>query len=229
MFKKSFFRIQFIAILILVNFSLVSQNSTKKLGNWFMYNGSHKISENWKIQTMAHFRYYELSENFQQEIYRLAANLDIHKNLNVSLGYSYVTTDALFGTPEEKIFENRIYEDINYKHTLKKLKFRHRFRFEHRFIRTNMLNKESQWFRYDINLNYPISKKWSAYAFNEIFFNMDKSKRFVQNWTSFGLLYQLSTAIKLNLGYLNIKLPNENQKRVLLGIILNTNHLKKSL
>ena len=56
---------------------------------------------------------------------------------------------------------------------------------------------------------------------------MDKSKRFVHNWTGFGFLHQLNKNLKLNLGYLNIKLPDENQKRILLGIILNTNHSKK--
>ena len=79
-----------------------------------MYNGSHKVSEKWKIQTMAHFRYYELSTNFQQKIYRLAANYSLQKNLNFSLGYSYVTTDFLFGDGTANVFENRMYEDINY-------------------------------------------------------------------------------------------------------------------
>ena len=91
---------------------------------------------------------------------------------------------------------------------MNKLKLRHRFRFEHRFIKANTINNESHWFRYDLNANYPISKNWSIYAFNEIFLNMDKSKRFVQNWTGFGFLHQLNKNLKLNLGYLNIKLPD---------------------
>ncbi|WP_226789010.1 DUF2490 domain-containing protein [Polaribacter porphyrae] len=207
--------------------TITSQNTSDKFGNWFMYNGSHKIAENWKIQTMAHFRYYELADNFQQEIYRLATNYSIHKKLNVSIGYSYVTTDVVFGSPDPIVYENRIYEDINYTNFINKLKIRHRFRFEHRFITANATNSESHWFRYDLNLNYPISKSWSVYVFNEIFFNMDKSKRFVQNWTGFGFLHKLNQSIKLNFGYQQIKLPNDLQKRLLLGIILNTNHIKK--
>lgn len=217
------------AILVVCSlYNLYCQNGSNKVGNWFMYNGAHKIAENWKIQTMAHFRYFELADNFQQEIYRLAGNYTFHSKLNASIGYSYVTTDVLFGSPESMIFENRIYEDINYKNSIKKLKLRHRFRFEHRFIRTNNTNSTSQWFRYDINLNYPIAKNWSAYAFNEIFLNMDRSKRFVQNWSGFGLLHQLNNSLKFNVGYLNIKLPNEIQKRLLFGIILNTNHTQKT-
>ena len=216
-------------ICFFIHKAIISQNTSNKLGNWFMYNGSHKLSENWAIKSMAHFRYYQPADNFQQEIYRLGANYAIHKKLNVTVGYSYVTTDVLFGEPKAVIFENRIYEDINYTNFIKKLKLRHRFRLEHRFIRANFTNSDSHWLRYDLNANYPIAKKWSIYAFNEIFFNMDKSKRFVQNWTGFGFLHQIQKSVKLNIGYQQIKLPQATQKRVLLGIILNTNHIKKSI
>ena len=50
--------------------------------------------------------------------------------------------------------------------------------------------------------------------------------RFVQNWTGFGFLHQINQSLKLNIGYQQIKLPDETQKRILLGIILNTNHQK---
>ena len=30
-----------------------------------------------------------------------------------------------------------------------------------------------------------------------------------------------------DLGFLNIKLPNESQQRILVGVVLNTNHIKK--
>lgn len=212
---------------ILLMQTTFSQNNSDKLGNWFMYNGSHKLSDKWAIKTMAHFRYYEIASNFQQEIYRLGVNHSFHKNLNFTLGYSYVTTDIEFGDPDPTVFENRIYEDINYTNRINKLKLRHRFRFEHRFITSQSIKSDSHWFRYDLNLSYPISKNWSVYVFNEIFFNMDRKKRFVQNWTGFGFLHQLNQSLKLNLGYQQIKLTNNVQKRLLLGIVLNTDHQKK--
>jgi len=216
----------FFTICLISSFTLFSQNSASEVGNWFMYNGSHKIAEKWSVKTMAHFRYYQLAKNFQQEIYRLGANYTFHKKLNATIGYSYVTTDVVFGNPSATIFENRLYEDINYTNFLSKLKLRHRFRFEHRFIKANGMDDTSQWFRYDLNLNYPITNKWSIYAFNEIFLNLDQNKRFVQNWTGFGFLHQINQSLKLNIGYQQIKLPDETQKRILLGIILNTNHQK---
>ena len=215
-------KISIILCLCFSIFKIQAQNPEDKLGTWYMYNGSHKVSEKWSIKTMAHFRYYEFASNFQQEIYRLGANYTFHKKLNVTLGYSYLTTDVVFGKPNSTIFENRIYEDINYTNFLSKLKLRHRFRFEHRFLKTNSINDTSQWFRYDLNLNYPITDKWSVYAFNEIFLNLDQSKRFVQNWAGAGFLYKLNENIKLNLGYFYQKLPNAGFNRILVGVVLNT-------
>jgi len=62
-----------------------------------MYNGKHKVSEKWALETMAHFRYYELYSNYQQEIYRLAANYSVSKNFNISVGYAYAVLDPFTG------------------------------------------------------------------------------------------------------------------------------------
>jgi len=43
-------------------FKIQGQNSVEKeLGTWYMYNGSHKISDKIKLKTSAHFRYFELA------------------------------------------------------------------------------------------------------------------------------------------------------------------------
>ncbi|WP_288954956.1 DUF2490 domain-containing protein [uncultured Polaribacter sp.] len=222
-------RLLFLIICFFYFNTLFSQNANSELGSWFMYNGSHKISEKWAVKSMAHFRYYELANNFQQEIYRLGANYSFTKKLNVTIGYSYVNTDVFFGSQNSFVTENRMYEDINYTNFLNKLKLRHRFRFEHRFISENSGNSASHWFRYDLNLNYPIADNWSVYGYNEIFLNIDQSKRFVQNWTGFGFLHKLNKNLKINVGYQQIKLPNGIQKRILLGLILNTNHTQKAI
>ena len=78
----------------------------------------------------------------------------------------------------------------------------------------------------DLNLSYPLSKNWNAYVFNELFLNLDRGKRFVQNWTGAGLVHTISKSLKFKMGYFQIKLPNSTFKRLQLGIILNTNHTK---
>lgn len=216
--------------LCLISFKVQTQNSAEKqLGTWYMYNGSHKLSNKFAIKTMAHFRYYELASEFQQEIYRLGANYTINSKTNVTLGLSYATADPEYDFSSPSLYEWRFYEDLNLKSKWWLLNAKHRIRFEHRFIHRNLIEDVTQtWVRYDLNLSYPFAKKWNVYVFNELFLNLDRGKRFAQNWTGAGLLHQLNNNIKLKMGYFQIKSPTNVLKRLQLGIILNTNHLKKN-
>ena len=147
------------------------ESPENKLGAWFMYNGSHKVSNQFSLKTMAHYRYFETTSEFQQSIYRLGLNYTANKNFNFTLGISPVKTDTQYQDPSEFETEFRIYEDINWNTNLTKLKIRHRFRFEHRFIEFQGEKSTLNWVRYDLNATYPLSKNWSIYAFNEIFIN----------------------------------------------------------
>ncbi|NJN50216.1 MAG: DUF2490 domain-containing protein, partial [Polaribacter sp.] len=181
----------------------------------------HKISEKFALETMAHYRYYELANNFQQEIYRLGVNYTFNPKANFTIGYSYVDTDEGFGALDNHVLEHRIYEDLNVYDKWGDFKVRHRIRLEHRFINPNITNN---WFRYDLNINYPLSDKFSIYAFNEILLHMDRQKVFNQNWTGFGTLFKVNDKIKLNFGYFQINIPNDTLKRLQIGILLNTEH-----
>ncbi len=210
--------------LIILGININAQESPEnKLGAWYMFNGSHKLSDKFAIKSMAHFRYYEFASEFQQEIYRLGINYTFNPKINLTVGYSFVNTDTSYRIEEGYVDENRIYEDLNISGKFKTLKLKHRIRLEHRFLNSSTSN----WFRYDLNVNYPLSDEWSIYAFNEIFLNIDKSKRFVQNWTGTGALYKLNKNLKFKLGYLYIKLPDDGFHRMQIGVILNTNHSKK--
>ena len=214
-------KISFFLCLCLFSYKIQAQNTADtKLGAWYMYNGSHKLSHKFAIKSMAHFRYYELASEFQQEIYRLGINYTFNAKTNLTIGYSFVSTDFDYKTPSSHINENRIYEDLNIKGNLYKFNLRHRIRLEHRFLE----NLTSHWFRYDLNVKYPISTNWSVYAFNEIFLNIDQSKRFVQNWTGTGFLHKLNNNLKLQLGYFYQKFADTGFHRLQIGLILNTNH-----
>ncbi|WP_223269179.1 MULTISPECIES: DUF2490 domain-containing protein [unclassified Polaribacter] len=206
------------------------KSAENQLGTWYMYNGSHKLSEKYALKTMAHFRYFELVSEFQQEIYRLGINYRFTKKIDLTLGASYSTGDLAYDMPSPHLYEWRLYEDLNIKSNWGKFNARHRFRLEHRFIHKNIVTDETRnWFRYDLTVNYPLSKKWSVYAFNELFLNIDTSKRFAQNWSGAGLLHQLNEQVKLKMGYFQIKLPNRVLKRIQLGIILNTDFSQKTI
>ena len=220
-----------IICLLFICCKLYAQPSAEsKLGTWYMYNGSHKVSDKFSLKTMAHFRYYEPTSEFLQEIYRLGVNYSFNPKINLTVGFAYATGDLEYKIPSIHLYEYRFYEDLNLKSKWGKFNAAHRIRLEHRFIHKNSTQDVTQsWIRYNLNVVYPLSKKWSVYAFNEIFLNLDRGKRFVQNWTGAGFLHQLNNKLKLKMGYFQIKTPTNVFKRLQLGVILNTNFTKKTI
>ena len=217
-------------VLSLLCSKIQAQNSAeKKLGTWYMFNGTHKLSERTALKTMAHLRYFETASEFQQEIYRLGFNYSLTPKTNLTFGASYATADTAYDIPSNNLYEFRLYEDLNLKSKWRKFNAKHRIRFEHRFIHKNLIENVTQnWVRYNLNISYPVSKKWSAFIFNELFLNLDKGKSFNQNWTGTGFLYTLNNSVKLKTSYFQIKSPTGVLKRLQLGIILNTSHTKKT-
>ena len=209
--------------------NMQAQNAPEnKLGAWYMYNGSHQLSAPFSLQTMAHFRYFETSSEFQQGIYRLGLNYKLNPKFNFTLGLSYAETDTQYNTPSALLTEYRIYEDFNFNTNLTKLKLRHRFRFEHRFLDFQGEKSFQNWIRYDLNATYPLSNYWSVYAFNELFLNF-KGELFSQNWTGAGLLYKLNNHIKFKAGYFHQKLKNVGFDRLQFGVIVNTDFKNKAI
>ena len=223
-----------ISVLLCLSFfclKIQSQDSVENtLGTWYMYNGSHKLSEKFALKTMAHFRYFELASEFQQEIYRLGANYTFNKNTNLTLGLSYATADLDYNMPSIHLYEYRFYEDLNLKSKWGVFNAKHRFRFEQRFIHRDITTDQFQsWLRYDLNVSYPISNTWSVYTFNELFLNLNSSKTFAQNWTGAGFLHKWNKNLKFKIGYFQIKSPTRILKRLQLGVILNTDFTKKTI
>ena len=223
-----------ILFILFLSFTCIKTQGQKlpenNLGTWYMYNGSHKLSEKYSLKTMAHFRYYELASEFQQEIYRLGLNYTFNPKTNITLGVSYASADVAYDTSSINLYESRFYEDLNLKSNWNKFTAKHRFRFEQRFIHKDLnTNQFQNWLRYDLNISYPLSKTWSAYVFNEIFLNLNSHKRFNQNWLGVGFLHKWNQNIKLKLAYFQIKTPNIVLKRVQIGLVINTDFSKKTI
>ncbi len=216
-------------ILLLFLFTINSyaqKNPDKELGVWYMYNGSHKVADKFSLKTMAHFRFFEIGDDMQQFIGRLGGNYKINNNLSATLGYAYLSTDPLnsYGVDGGDINEHRIYEDFNVKHKISDLGLAHRFRAEQRFFNS----QTGHFIRYQLGLSYPLSKKWSTYLYDEIFFDFT-GEAFNQNWLGAGFKYKLSNIVKLQVGYMNIiNDVNRSFDRIQLGISISTNHLKKA-
>ncbi|CAL2082139.1 DUF2490 domain-containing protein [Tenacibaculum sp. 190524A05c] len=214
-----------LALLALFVFCQINaqQNPEKELGIWYMYNGSHKISDKFSIKSMAHFRFFEIGEDMQQYILRFGLNYKIDNTLSATLGYAFLDTDTTFGLDGGTFGDHRIYEDLLANHKISKLSFAHRLRAEHRFFNS----QTGHLLRYQLGLSYPIAEKWSTYIYDEVFFDFDGGDAYNQNWFGLGFKYQLSKVAKLQLGYMSININNQNLDRIQLGIAISTDHRKK--
>lgn len=211
--------------LILTFFKNQAQNSEDELGTWYMYNGSHKLSENYTLKTAIHFRYFQLIEEYQQEIYRLGLNYNFNKTFNFTFGSVYSITDTSYKSDGSNLVEFRFYQDLSAKDKWGKLSAKHRIRLAQRFRRQNFENKTTHRIRYGLFLNHPITKKLTIYGFNEIFIKF-ATKTFGQNRTGVGFLQKLSNQLRLKAGYMYTQFSKTKSHRLQLGVILNTNHIK---
>ncbi len=206
-----------------INAQTTLSNPAEELGVWYMYNGSHRVSEKFSIKSMAHFRFFEFGEDMQQFIGRFGANYKINKTFGVTLGYAYLNTDTSYEVDGGTFGDHRIYEDVLANHKIGALKFAHRLRAEQRFFRS----QTGHFIRYQLALSYPIATKWSTYLYDEVFFDFD-GEAYNQNWLGVGVKYQLSKVIKLQMGYMSINANHQNFDRIQLGIAISTDHRKKN-
>ena len=215
-------------LLLLFLFTTIQQitaqtNPKKELGVWYMYNGSHQISNRISIKSMAHFRFFEVGDDLQQFIGRFGATYKINNTLSATGGYAFLNTDDTYQIKGGTTNEHRTYQDFNVKHALKKLKIAHRFRAEQRFFNDIF----DHFLRYQIGLSHPINHKWSAYFYSETFFDFNE-EAYNQNWSGIGAKYQLSKTVKLQLGYQKINVNEVGDfHRIQVGFAINTNHFKK--
>ncbi|KGL62875.1 hypothetical protein PHEL85_2671 [Polaribacter sp. Hel1_85] len=193
-----------------------------------MYNGSHKLSKNIKLKTGAHFRYFELASEYQQEIYRMGLNYSLNKKVNFTGGAVYSITDTSYKTDLPDLYEYRFYQDLNIKVNWNTIQVNHRIRLAQRFKRQNLKDEVKHRIRYGLFLKYPIFQKWETYAFSEIFIKF-AAKAFSQNRTGAGLIKKINESVKLKIGYFYTKFSNSSLHRVQLGIILNTDFTKKTI
>ncbi|MEE4000889.1 DUF2490 domain-containing protein [Tenacibaculum sp. FZY0031] len=216
-------------LLIIILFSInnfaqqsAAPDPTKELGVWYMYNGSHQITDKFSLKTMAHFRFFEVGDDMQQFIGRLGGNYKFNKTLSATVGYAFLNTDRTFNVDAGDFNEHRIYEDLNVNHKIASVNLAHRFRGEQRFFESTTGN----FFRYQLVLGHPIDKKWSTYLYNETFLDFE-GEAYNQNWFGAGFKYKVSDIVKLQAGYQLIHVNEAgNFNRIQLGVAISTDHRK---
>ena len=226
--------------IVFISNNVKGQKIEENLGSWFMYFGTHKLSEKYSLHYETQLRNYKIVSNFNQLLPRVGLNYHIDKNTSLTAGYAFIPTQNIFdlGWDEQIITENRIWEQFILKNVINRVKIRHRYRLEQRWIKkvdvvqisnntsfsefsTSYKNRA----RYMLSVKFPISKNEESPLFvslyDEIFLNISDSP-FDQNRLFAALGYQINKQMNFQVGYLRHRSGGLNLNRLQLAVFLNT-------
>ncbi|WP_103865419.1 DUF2490 domain-containing protein [Aquimarina sp. I32.4] len=218
-----------VVLLVTINFSNAQNNGENELGAWYMYFGTNRITDKLSIHSEAQFRFYEVTNTFNQLLLRTGVNYHINDKAIATAGYGFISTDGSFDDipGEENAKEHRIFEQFILKNNVGKFKFEHRYRLEQRFISTLTDDFTEHRARYRLQLTYPINDHWFLNAYDEVFINLQEPL-FGQNRLYGAIGYNVKSNFSIQLGYLKNHFTGVNYDRLQLGVIYNTDFRKKN-
>ena len=134
-----------------------------------------------------------------------ALTYKVSSKFSVTGSYLYQRANVVY---DNYVNENRFYLQAKYKHSLKKINFTHRLRFDGRFIKNRITNETpfTHRVRYLIGMDVPINDKLYFAAYEEVFFNTfsGANKVYGENWAYAGVGKKLNEKNKLELGVLYV-------------------------
>jgi len=216
----------FILLLVFTTQSYAQVNTKNKLGSWYIYDGTHSISNKFSFKTGLQFRFFEPTSNFNLMLLSSGINYNITPNTTITLNYSYLDVDrSIEATGETHLFENRLYEQISFKHHINYLTVTNRLRLENRFLNDVNVNTTLNRIRYQLGSSINLNKYFFFLVNDEIFANL-QNKMFTENRFFAGFGIPISKHNDLELGYQNQKLNGTTINRIQLVVNIRTTHFK---
>lgn len=191
---------------------------------WFTYNGDHQLGPRWAVHTEGQWRRTRLGLGRQQLLGRLGVVYTLAEAVQVSGGYTHLTTypygDFPTANQGESTPEHRAYQDISLTSTYGRLELTHRFRLEQRWLgqlQETDPDRVAAWqyqnrARYQVAGQLPLQgatlddDEWYVNFFDELFISFGPNvgrNVFNQNRLSGGVGYQLRENWQVELNYLN--------------------------
>lgn len=212
----------FCLLLFTIQAGLIFSQSSKT-GNWFYYLGNNALNKKWNLHSELQYRNYNFAGDREQLLLRtgLGYNLSDNNN-NLLLGYAFVITDSYINENEKmSVKENRLFQQFITKQTFNRFYLTHRYRLEERWID----NKEMAFrFRYLLGLNIPLNnatlseKTFYLSAYNEVFLNTT-GRSFDRDRIYFGLGYNFTKQLKLELGFMSQRLEGRHRNQSVINFI----------
>ncbi len=216
-------------ICLSAQFSYSQTNPEDKLGIWYDLGGNHRISEKLSITTYTQLWLYEFNDNFNFFLFKTGVNYRINPKLTASILYDYSDFDSNINVSAPHTFENRISEQIVFKHKLSKLPIDHRFRFEHRFRRKSSSKTSRARLRYRLGTKLKLNKTLFVRLHNELLLT-PKLSNTPENRFYSGIGFNISKSKNIQIGYLNRNTSKgSNLHRLEIGFFFKTDFRKKQV
>lgn len=213
--------------ILTISLSYSQTSPEDKLGTWYTYFGNHRISNKLSITAGGQIWAYEPTTNLNLLLLKTGLNYHINNKLKVELGYSFLDIDkSIEGIEGKHIFENRISEQIAFKHKLNNLPIDHRFRMEQRLFNLRVGNSVKHRLRYRLGTKIKLNKTLFIRANNEVLAHIQKDF-FSENRLYGALGINLSKSSNLQLGYLYRFINDLNLHRLQVSLFVKTDHRKK--
>lgn len=137
------------------------------------------------------------------------------KRFSFAASYTYQRTDPFLKT---YVNENRVWEQLTYKHPVGRITIKHRVRYDERFIENRETGKYplSARVRYLIGIDFNLSKSNDKYfftAYNEFFFTTSHPRNafYSENWAHAGIGMKMGKAGSVEAGPIFISWVNDQQ------------------
>ena len=175
---------------------------------WYVYNGDHRLTNQWGAHTEFQWRRHNIITDPQQILFRVGANYYAGDHAMVTLGYGHI--ESYSGGSYSP--EQRMYEQVQLRESVGRVGLTHRYRLEQRWSELPgassylYLNRARYMVRGTVPLRGPKLKVKEPYfaASEEIFigFGNNVPNIFDQNRAYAGLGYSLSREASVEAGYL---------------------------
>ena len=199
-----------------------------KLGSWYMYSGSHKISNKISLKSAVQIRTYEPISNFNIFFLSAGASYSINKNLSAGFNYAYQNWDRSFESNDDpNTNEHRFVETISLKSLVGKSSLSNRLRLENRFIDNSSSEETQHRLRYRFQAKFLLNKKLFLNFYDELFYNL-KGFKFQQNRLYGALGIKAADNYSFQLGYMKHSFKTRAFDRLQFGIAIKTDWRKKN-
>ena len=194
------------------------------LGNWLMYFGTNRISDNWSIHSEIQHRNHTVKfGNIEQLLLRTGVNYHLSSSAILTGGLGYIDS-YVFESPQDgpETSEWRFFQQMILINQVGRLKFEHRYRLEQRWVNSDFRHRVRYRFMAFLPLNKPQITKGSVFfaLYDEIFLNTEQTF-FDRNRFYLALGYQISPISQIQVGWMRQQVNDFGKNYLQLGFVFN--------